>query len=103
MASGGQDASPRQRKQRRTSPRSTSMNKPKCKLCGGRHWSYEEHDLGVTPTVTTIVTPDTDVTIVEAPTNVTGRGFGSGAGRPKKHETSAQRQAAYRERLANLP
>lgn len=70
------------------------MERPKCKLCGGRHWLREPHDV----TIVKPLPPDTGVTVVKPPTNVTHRGFGSGAGRPRLHGSNATRQRAYRGR-----
>lgn len=83
-----------------------------CPGCGRSHTGFTEKcgDCLVAPSksvarriaaqtnVTTNVTPDTDVTIVKPPTNVTKRGFGSGKGRPREHKGNAVRQAAYRGR-----
>ena len=85
------------------------MNKPKCKLCGARHWTYEEHVLpaarvelpseAFAPPVTIIGTDEgNNVTTPEFRNeSVTKRG------RPRRYENNAQRQAAYRQRQANLP
>ena len=52
----------------------------------------------VTKPLPTTVTPDRGVTKSSPVTNVTGRGFGTGAGRKRHHATNAERQAAHRER-----
>lgn len=55
------------------------MQKPKCRLCGERHWLSEPH--------------------ANVTANVTGRGGGTGKGRQRVHGTNAGRQAAYRQRV----
>ena len=96
--------------------------KPKCKLCGSAHWTWEEHTLkgteelqrvgasvlrksvtkrnNVTEPLTNNVTP-----ITESAAHVKKAVPKDGSaqplvhpGRPKKHKTNAERQRAYRER-----
>lgn len=97
------------------------MKTPQCKLCGKAHWSYEDHDgepsvpeyvremaAGAMGSrhdppgkgdvvqhmgrINVTVTKRRDETPVTKPT-VTKLG-----GRPKKHDSAAARQRAYRER-----
>ncbi len=97
-----------------------AMKVPTCKLCGKAHWSSEEHSgepsapeyvremaagaMGSGPRaagrydviqrgrINVTVTKKSDETPVAKPT-VTKPG-----GRPKKHDSAAARQRAYRER-----
>ena len=89
------------------------MQKPACKLCSQRHWSYEPHT-GVTKAVTESsgaainVTPVTKPTehsvtkvniVTETANNVTPViGNNVTRGRPRIYASNAARQAAYRER-----
>jgi hypothetical protein len=83
----------------------SSSEKPKCKLCGERHWLREPHKLGnveftmdpapVTP-VTKSVTNPPSVTESSLLESVTHGGSRVGSGRKRRHNTNAQRQAAYR-------
>ena len=74
--------------------------KPKCKLCGERHWVYEEHNLGVTKPNEPLesVTPDRNVTKPKPVTFSKRGGVRSGSGRSRLHESNAARQKAYRGR-----
>jgi len=73
------------------------MEKPSCKLCGQRHWGYENHvgDFArhqrAPNNVTPVTKPQDNVT--QAESNVTRR-----PGRPKVHESAAAKQRAYRAR-----
>jgi hypothetical protein len=91
------------------------MKKPKCKLCGSPHWTYEGHSFSgelrnQTPTVTEskdeIVTSSTVHVSPEKTEedfqagrwNYTHGGARTGSGRKRQHITNAERQKAYRER-----
>ena len=73
------------------------MQKPKCKLCGKAHWVYEPHGFVAEGPVTKLVTKSSAGAINVTPiagNNVT-------RGRPRLHETNAERQAAYRGRVGS--
>lgn len=78
------------------------MSKPKCKLCGAQHWTYEPHVLPKTVTQPETVTPlpisslPETVTQTVTPTETVTLSAG---GRGKRlYASNAQRQAAYRAR-----
>jgi hypothetical protein len=86
------------------------VDRPRCKLCGKAHWSYEPHDLGpVTPSVTSPddlgqpvtshVTRELKQAQVLTEPHVCPL-CGWKHCRPK-YRSNADRQRAYRERYAN--
>lgn len=91
------------------------MKKPKCKLCGSPHWTYEGHSFtgelrNQAPTVTESRDEIVTSTTVSIPPekmeeefkagrlSFTHGGAREGSGRKRQHATNAERQKAYRER-----
>ncbi len=80
------------------------MKKPLCKLCGERHWVYERHGYprGM---VESVRRGEEDArarrTVTKLPefvTKVVTKGLNNVTGRPRRYETNAERQKAYRRR-----
>lgn len=84
--------------------------KPKCKLCGERHWTWEPHTFkgvmksnGELENVAPIenVTSDREATESNPATKSKRGGSRPGAGRRRVYGSDTERKAAWRERQAS--